>query len=54
LNDVNIKGATLIWEIRDKYHLHIYTRDEMKSFLAESGFSKVNFLGDFMLVARKT
>jgi len=41
-------------EKANKYHLHIYTRDEMKSFLAESGFPKVHFLGDFMVVARKT
>jgi len=37
----------------NKYHLHIYTRNEMKSFLMESGFSRICFLGDFMVVAKK-
>jgi 2-polyprenyl-3-methyl-5-hydroxy-6-metoxy-1,4-benzoquinol methylase len=40
-------------EKTNKYHLHIYTRDEMKTILAENGFSKIRFIGDFMIIAKK-
>jgi len=38
-------------EQRNKFHLHIYTKEEMKDLLTKSGFSKPRFLGSFMLVA---
>ena len=39
--------------MKNKYHLHIYTREEMKDILIENGISKIRFLGDFMIVAKR-
>ena len=40
-------------EATNKFHLHIYTKTEMRDLLAESGFSTPRFLGSFMVVAAK-
>ena len=40
-------------EATNRFHLHIYTKAEMRDLLARSGFSKPRFLGSFMLVAAK-
>ena len=40
-------------EAKNKYHLHIYTRSEMRECLTDCGFIKVKFLGNLMLIAEK-
>ncbi|MGA1794514.1 MAG: class I SAM-dependent methyltransferase [bacterium] len=37
----------------NKYHLHIFTQEEIKNIGKKIGFSKVRFWGDFMVVIRK-
>ena len=39
-------------EATNKFHLHIYTKAEMRDLLAEKGFSMPRFLGSFMVIAR--
>jgi len=38
---------------KNSFHLHIYTKSEIKNILNDIGFSKINFLGNFMLIAKK-
>ncbi|MDZ7859199.1 MAG: class I SAM-dependent methyltransferase [Candidatus Krumholzibacteriota bacterium] len=40
-------------EAKNPYHLHIYTKREMREELAKRGFTKVKFLGSLMLSAEK-
>jgi len=35
------------------YHLHIYTRTEIRQLLSENGLQVIRFFGDFMVTARK-
>ncbi|MEA3489049.1 MAG: methyltransferase domain-containing protein [Candidatus Omnitrophota bacterium] len=37
----------------NKYHRHIYTREEMKNILKKNGFSKIQFIGSLMLITSK-
>ena len=39
--------------LENKFHLHLYTKGEMRNLLAKSGFSEPRFLGSFMLIAAK-
>lgn len=38
---------------QNKFHLHIYTKKEIKLILKRAGFRKVKLYGDLLLVARK-
>ena len=38
---------------KNKFHLHIYTRKEIKDLLNKAGYSKVHFWGNMMLLAKK-
>lgn len=40
-------------ELKNEYHLHIFTKDEIRKILLITKFNKVRFLGDLMLVASK-
>ena len=40
-------------EQKNRFHLHIYTKHEMTSLLAQNGFSRIRFLGDFFIIAEK-
>jgi len=37
--------------LKNEFHLHLYTKEEMRDLLARSGFSKPRFLGSFMVIA---
>jgi len=37
--------------LENKFHLHLYTKEEMRTLLAKSGFSDPRFLGSFMVIA---
>jgi len=37
--------------LENKFHLHLYTKEEMRDLLGRSGFSKPRFLGSFMIIA---
>ncbi|MBN2270762.1 MAG: class I SAM-dependent methyltransferase [Sedimentisphaerales bacterium] len=37
----------------NKFHLHLYTKDEIRSLLVENGYSEPRFLGSFMVIAAK-
>lgn len=38
---------------KNNFHLHIFTKQEIKDICKKMGFSNVNFLGDFMVVIKK-
>lgn len=38
---------------RNKYHLKIFTKEEFKKISRKIGFSKLNFMGNFMVVLKK-
>lgn len=37
----------------NKFHLHLYTKEEMRTLLARNGYSELRFLGSFMAIAAK-
>ena len=38
---------------KNKYHLHIFTKQEIKNICKKTGFFNVHFLGNFMVVIKK-
>lgn len=42
-----------VLENKNKYHPHIYTKDEMVNLLKKNGFKKIKFYGNFMVKAIK-
>ncbi len=38
---------------KNRFHLHLYSKEEIKDLLAKNGFSKPRFLGSFMVIAAK-
>jgi 2-polyprenyl-3-methyl-5-hydroxy-6-metoxy-1,4-benzoquinol methylase len=45
--------AARLGEQKNKFHLHLYTKEEIRNLLAKNGFSKLRFLGSFMIIAAK-
>lgn len=40
-------------ESKNPYHLHIYSKDEIKNILLNNGFKKIKILGELFVVAQK-
>jgi len=47
------KRKAIASEKRNRFHLHIYTKNEIKNILKKNGFCKIKFYGDLIVTALK-